>query len=245
MEWTDDALVLSARRHGETAAIVRLLTRERGVHAGLARGGSGARMRPVLQPGNRVRATWRARLPEHLGAFSLEQTRAFAAEAMEDADRLAGLSAACAVAESVLPEREPHGPAFEGLLVLLEAIASAEDWASAYVKWEVGILGELGFGLDLTCCAATGRNDQLAYVSPRSGRAVSLSAGEPYRERMLPLPPFLLQDGANAAGPDEIADGLKLTGYFLERHALAHNPNGLPAARRRLEGRMATTRDSF
>ncbi|MFQ5765775.1 MAG: DNA repair protein RecO, partial [Rhodospirillales bacterium] len=169
MDWTDDGIVLSARKHGETSAIVTLLTRAHGRHLGLVRGGAGKRARGMLQPGNRVQARWRARLPEHLGTFTCELTEAFAAASLRDRLKLAGLSAACAMADAALPEREPHAAVFEGLLALLSVLQD-EDWPSAYVKWEMGLLGELGFGLDLSACAATGTNDQLAYVSPKSGR---------------------------------------------------------------------------
>jgi DNA repair protein RecO (recombination protein O) len=236
MEWTDDAIVLSARPHGETSAIVTLLTLHQGRHAGLVRGGAGKRTRGILQPGNRVEARWRARLAEHLGTLTCELTRAFAAGFLDDASRLAALSAACAVTEAALPEREPQPAGFEALLVLLEALGG-EHWPSVYVKWELGLLADLGYGLDLTCCAATGANDQLAYVSPKSGRAVSLSAGEPYKNMLLPLPSFLLVEGASGdAG--EVVDGLGLVGYFLERHVFIQQRNPMPAARRRLVERL-------
>ncbi len=239
MEWTDDAIVLSTRPHGEAAAVARLLTREHGVHAGLVRGGAGKRLRGVLQPGNRVRATWRARLADHLGTYACEPTGAVAAALLGDPLRLAGLSAACAVAAVALPEREAHPAVFAGLAALLDALAG-EQWPSAYVKWELGLLGELGFGLDLSRCAATGGNDQLAYVSPKTGRAVSLSAGEPYREKLLALPPFLLAEGATGDGA-AVADGLRLTGHFLDRHVFVHRAGGVPAARQRLVDRLHHT----
>lgn len=236
MDWTDDGIVLSARKHGETSAIVALLTRAHGRHLGLVRGGAGKRARGVLQPGNRVEARWRARLADHLGTFICEMTEAVAAPLMKDRLRLAGLSAACAMAESVLPEREPHPAVYEALVALLAAIGGG-GWPSAYVKWELGLLSELGFGLDLSACAATGANDQLAYVSPKSGRAVSLAAGEPYKDVLLVLPPFLLRAGAGGA-PEEVAQGLKLTGYFLEKNVFRHLNRGLPAARIRLADRL-------
>lgn len=237
MDWVDEGIILSGRRHGETSAIVSLLTRGHGRHAGLVRGGAGKSARGVLQPGNRVAARWRARLPEHLGALTCELTHAFAAAVLDDAGRLAALSAACAIAEAALPEREPHTAAFDDLLKLLEAI-ERDNWPAAYVRWELGLLAQLGFGLDMSECAATGRNDQLAYVSPRSGRAVSLAAGEPYRNKLLPLPAFLLSPEVTDAGAAEVADGLRLTGFFLERHVFAHEGRGMPAARRRLEERL-------
>jgi DNA repair protein RecO (recombination protein O) len=233
MEWTDQAIVLSARRHGESSAIVNLLTPTHGRHAGLVRGGSGKRHRGILQPGNRVAASWRARLPEHLGTLTCELIHSHAAAVLDDSSRLAALSAACAVTQAALPERESHGAIYEGLLALLAAI-EADVWSTVYVHWELGLLAELGFGLDLSECAATGSNDQLAYVSPKSGRAVSLAAGEPYRDKLLRLPAFLLSADASWQNPD-VADGMELTGFFLERHVLAQSTGrGLPAARQRL-----------
>lgn len=236
MEWVDEGVILAVRKHGETSAVVTLLTRGHGRHAGLVRGGAGRGARGILQPGNCVSAHWRARLAEHLGTFTCELTHAHAAAVLDDADRLAVLTAACAVAEAALPEREACEAIYDGLLAVLAAV-EAGVWPVAYVRWELGLLAELGFGLDLAECAVTGRNDQLAYVSPRSGRAVSLAAGEPYKERLLPLPGFLA-GGGNGAVTAEVADGLRLTGHFLERHVFAQAGRGVPAARRRLEERL-------
>ncbi|WP_207478991.1 DNA repair protein RecO [Arenibaculum pallidiluteum] len=230
MEWSDRAIVLSARPHGEGAAVATLLTRERGRHAGLVQGARTARQRGVLETGNAVAARWRARLPEHLGTYALELDRSVAAGLLDDPLRLAALVSACALTEAALPEREPHPAAFEGLSALLENLDSP-FWDAIYVRWELGLLQELGFGLDLSCCAATGRNDALAYVSPRTGRAVSLSAGEAYRDRLLPLPGFLVGDGE--ADPDSVLRGLELAGHFLERLALSAGDAGMPSARTR------------
>lgn len=239
MEWTDEAIVLTARRHGESAAIVTLLTREHGRHAGLVPGGRGRRARGVYEPGNQVLATWRARLEEHLGHFACELVGANAARVLDDPLRLAGLAAAAAVAEAALPEREPHPRAYAGMLELVSALcdpAVAETaWAASYVRWELALLAELGFGLDLRECAATGGNDHLVYVSPKTGRAVSAAAGEPYRDRLLALPAFLAGDGP----PDlrQVLAGLALTGHFLGRDVFSHGPHpraGEPAARARL-----------
>ena len=244
MDWKDEGIVLSAHKHGESAAIVTLLTREHGRHAGLVRGGAGKRARGIYQPGNHVMAHWRARLAEHLGSYQCELTSAPAAHLLDDRLRLAGLSAACALTEAALPEREPHGVLFEMFAALLAAL-DREDWPVLYVRWELDLLRELGFGLDLSSCAATGRNDQLAYVSPKSGRAVSLAAGEPYRHALLTLPAFLLNgEGAKSAGKGGetatgVSDGLTLTGYFLEHYVFAPNNRGLPAARQRLAERLA------
>ncbi len=236
MEWNDAGIVLSARKHGETSAILTLLTRAHGLHAGLVRGGAGKRARGVLQPGNRVEARWRARLSEHLGTFTCELTATFAAALLDDPPRLAGLSAACAVVEAALPERQPHAAVFDGLVAFLGALGS-DAWPSAYVKWELGLLRELGFGLDLSRCAATGQSDQLAYVSPKSGRAVSRPAAEPYKARLLPLPPFLLAEG-KTGDAGQVADGLRLTGYFLDRHVFGQRDRPPPPARLRLAGRL-------
>jgi len=237
MEWTDDGIVLSARRHGETSAIVTLMTRMRGTHAGLARGGAGKRGQGIYQPGNRVSARWRGRLAEHLGTLTCELTSAAAATLLDDPLRLAGLTSACAVCQKALPERQSHGPVYEGLDVLIGALGNGTSWGSAYVKWELGLLGELGYGLDLSCCAATGDTENLTYVSPKSGRAVSEAAAGPYKERLLPLPAFLLTEGA-AGVPGDVADGLKLTGYFLDTHVFAPHGWELPPARKRLADRL-------
>ena len=243
MRWSDEGFVLSARRLGESGAVVHLLTRERGRHAGLVRGGAGRRLSAVLQPGNEVRAEWRGRLEDQLGTLSVEPARARAAALMGDPARLAALAAACAVAEAVLPEREAHPAVYEGLAALLDALDGSPAWAAGYVRWELALLAELGYGLDLARCAATGTAEDLAYVSPRSGQAVSRAAAEPWRDRLLPLPAFLLgaQAGAEAA---DLRDGLALTGFFLERRVLAPHGKAEPKARTRLielMSRAATT----
>jgi DNA repair protein RecO (recombination protein O) len=235
MDWTDDGIVLAARRHGETALVLSLLTRAHGRHAGLVRGGAGRRGRALYEPGNRLRATWKARLAEHLGTFTCEPVAAAAAAFLDDPGRLAALTSACALVEAALPEREPHPRAFADLASLIGALSGA-DYAAAYVRWELGLLAELGFGLDLARCAATGADGDLAYVSPKSGRAVSAAAAELYRRRLLPLPRFLIAPVAPAAA--EIADGLRLTGHFLAEHVFAHRTGGAPAARARLVERL-------
>lgn len=235
IEWQDDALVLAARSHGETSLIATLLTRTRGRHAGLVHGGQGSKARPVYQPGNRVTATWRARLADHLGTFGCELIEANAARFLDDADRLAALTAAAAVSDRALPEREPHPDCFEGMLALLAALDS-EFWGQAYVRWEIGLLADLGFGLDLTACAGGGDAGDLGYVSPRSGRAVSRAMAAPYKDKLLPLPAFLI--GRGAGDEAEIAEGLDMTGYFLSRHVFNPQNQDLPAPRRRLRERF-------
>lgn len=237
MEWTDSAIVLSARKHGETSAIVTLMTPHQGVHAGLVRGGAGKRKRGDLQPGNKVAVQWRGRLAEHLGTYTCELLHAYAATLLDSPDALAALSSALAVTETALPEREAHPSIYDGLEILLNSL-EGDDWPSVYVKWELGLLGELGFGLDFTCCASTGETENLVFVSPKSGRAVSQEAGQPYINSLLPLPPFLLEQGRGGT-PEEIVDGLELTGFFLERHVFGHlQAKNLPAARRRFLDRM-------
>lgn len=233
MEWTDEAIILGLRRHGESSAIVSLLTRSRGRQSGLIRGARGRTARGFLQPGSLIRATWRARLAEHLGTVGWEPVAAVPADVLDDAGRLAGLAAACAVADAALPEREPQDAVHAGLLVLLQSLSDDAVWPSALVKWEAGLLQALGYGLDLSACAATGTTDDLAYVSPRSGRAVSRAAGVPYHRRLLPLPAFLLTPGAVGSRAEAIA-GLELTGYFLERNVFRIGGRGLPPARLRL-----------
>ncbi|MBI1775475.1 MAG: DNA repair protein RecO [Proteobacteria bacterium] len=237
MDWNDRGIVLAARPHGESGLIVSLLTREHGRHAGLVRGGAG-KARALYEPGNVVAAIWRGRLSEHLGSWSCEPVAWTAARLIDDPLRLACLASACAVAETALPEREPHAGAFDGMLALIEAF-EGPVWDAAYVRWELGLLSELGFGLDLSRCAASGAEEGLAFVSPRTGRAVSLLAGEPFRDRLLTLPGFLV--GLGGGGKEEVAQGLALTGYFLERHVLAPHHRPLPAARTRFVDRFQST----
>lgn len=234
MDWTDRGYVLGARKHGESALIVSLLTEAHGRHAGLVRGGAGSRARGLYQPGNLLRATWRARLSEHLGHFTCEMERAHAAALMQDRLPLLALSAATALLDRALPERAPFLDLYRGFGALIAAL-DAPGWQIAYARWERDLLAELGFGLDLASCAATGGTDSLVWVSPRTGRAVSEAAGEPWRDRLLRLPAFLLpESAATAAAPGEIADGLRLTGHFLGRHVLGGAPDALPAARAQL-----------
>lgn len=234
MDWSDEGIVLSARKHGESAAIVTLITRGHGRHAGLVRGGAGRRQRGLYQTGNHVSATWRARLEEHLGSYSCEMMRAFAAEVMFDKLPLAALSSAAVLLETTLPEREPHEEVFDDFSNLLDALLMP-GWESTYVRWEVELLAALGFGLDLGSCAVTGVTEQLSHVSPRSGRAVSLDAGAAYRDRLLALPEFLRVDSTDAPPAHaDIVDGLALTGHFLERFVFAPENREVPAARTRL-----------
>ena len=240
MEWSDTGIVLSARRHGESAAVVSLLTEHHGRHAGLVRGARGRRGRGLYQPGNALAARWQARLAEHLGRYTCELLRARASLLLDDPPRLAALAAVCALTEATLPERHPYPQVYGALGHLLDALEASERWAETVVRWELALLAELGFGLDLTACAATGGTQGLAYVSPRSGRAVSREAGAAYAKKLLLLPPFLSQpenDAASATTADIVA-GLQLTGWFLERHVFGGQGGRMPQARERFIDRL-------
>ncbi|MDP4025805.1 DNA repair protein RecO [Methylobacterium sp. NEAU 140] len=230
MQWTDDALVLGLRRHGETGVILEALTAEHGRHLGLVHGGRSRRLQPVLQPGNRVRVAWRARLDEGLGAFRVEPLASAVSRLIGSSLALYGLAHMTALLR-LLPERDPHPALYAAAGILIDHLDDGAVAPPLMVRFELAILAELGFGLDLTACAATGANDALAYVSPKTGRAVSASAGEPYRDRLLPLPGFLHRGGP--PGPDGVAQGFTLTGYFLDRHVWGPRGLGVPEERAR------------
>ena len=230
MEWEDDAYVLSARAHGESGAIVDLLTSENGRFAAHVAGGASRKMKPFLQAGSRVVARYRSRVSEQLGSATLEPVGEGPSSLFDDAVALAGLSAAAAVAAGALPEREAHPGAFFGLEALILSLSQPDIWPAVYVRFEAGLLQDLGFGLDLSRCAATGSTDDLIYVSPRTGRAVSAKAGEPYKDQLLRLPTFLLGAQAGLSGGDVDA-GLILTGHFLEQFVFAPLNRPLPPAR--------------
>jgi len=233
MEWTDEGIVLGVRRHGESSAIVELLTRSHGRHLGLVRGGAGTRMRPLLQPGNSVTAVWRARLDEHLGYYAIEGTRLRAATMFASPHAVYGVTHLASLVR-LLPERDPHGDIYDMVEAILDDFDDAEGAGVHLVRFELAMLSELGFGLDLSSCAATGSVNDLIYVSPKSGAAVSRAAGEPWRDRLLPLPPFLRdsEDGRNGwSGADDILDGFRLTGLFLLRNVLEPRGQGHSDAR--------------
>ena len=244
MEWSEEGVVIAVRQHGEQAVIVTLLTESHGRHAGLVRGGASPRLRGLYQPGNLVSAVWRGRLSEHLGNFVCEMVRGYAGPLLEEPAGLAILASLCAVAETALPEREPHPDVYGRTLALVQTLATQGAGAAhrfaglaGYVQWELALLRELGYGLDLRSCAVTGETANLAYVSPKSGRAVSDGAAGPWRERLLALPTFLL-DGADeratVANEVEVGQGLALTGWFLDRYVFAQQGRRIPAARLRL-----------
>ena len=230
MEFEDEAFVLSARAYGETGAIVDLLTALHGRYAAHVAGGASRRLKPMLQTGARVIARFRARTSEQLGSAVLEGMSEGPAALFDDPVALAGVSAAAAVAAGALPEREPHPGAFLGFEALSEALQLSDVWPAVFVRFEAGLLDELGFGLDLSRCAATGGVEDLVYVSPKTGRAVSRAAGAPYKDRLLPLPPFLLssQSGLDAG---DVGLGFELTGYFLEQFVFGPLNRPLPPAR--------------
>jgi DNA repair protein RecO (recombination protein O) len=239
MEWTDAAVVLAARPFGETGALADVLSRGQGRFSGLVHGGASRRMRPLLQPGNRVQARWRARTEDQLGSLALEPDDLRAGRLLDDAEALEAVAAVCALASLALPEREPHPAVYEGLEALLSGLEATELWPALLVKWEAGLLADLGYGMDLTRCALTGARDHLTHVSPKSGRAVNGDSPDaaPYRDKLLALPPFLL--GAQAGvRPGDVGAGLALTGWFLERRILWPADRRLPEARARLTARL-------
>jgi len=236
MQWSDDAIVLSLRSHGETAGILEMLTRKHGRHLGVVHGCSSSRIRAMLQPGNRLNVTWRARIAEHLGVLTAELATARASLYFEQRIALIALNAAISVAAGVLPEREPHEAAYEASDALLDAIAAGalNQWGPLFVWWELGLLNELGFGLDLSSCAVSGKSDDLIYVSPRSGRAVSGEAGRPYHDRLFALPSFLRGGSLHTVTSEDVAVGLRLTAHFLNRCVFEPHGREIPFARQRL-----------
>ncbi|MFQ5565082.1 MAG: DNA repair protein RecO [Paracoccaceae bacterium] len=236
MDWRDEGILLAVRGHGETSAIIETLTREHGRHAGLVRGGKGAKLAPTMQPGTQLALEWRARLAEHLGHFRIEPVRARAAAIMADRAALAALNAMGALLVTLLPEREPHRPVYDRTVALADALAAGEpDWPARYAHWEVALLAALGFGLDLSACGATGVTEDLVFVSPCSGRAVSREAGGAWADKLLPLPGFLIGQGRPTIGA--VRKALRMSGYFLEHRACpALGRDALPEARARLIG---------
>jgi len=230
MEWRDEGIILGTRRHGETSAILEVMTRAHGRHLGLVRGGRSRRMQPLLQPGNRVELLWRARLDEHLGVFQAEALELNAARLFDSACAVFGLQTLAAHLR-LLPERDPHARLYETLEIVLGHLDSAAVAGELLVRFELMLLDELGFGLDLGQCAATGTNEDLAYVSPKSGRAVSRGAGAPWHDRLLLLPSFLRHGSGLRGTGAEIDDAFRLTGFFLSRHV--YEPRGMtePEAR--------------
>ncbi len=229
MDWNDEGVVLHVRPLGETSVILELLTREHGRHLGLVRGGTSKRLRGLLQPGNTLSVGWRARLQEHLGTFTVEGMTERVGTVLADRKALSGLTAAAALASAALPEREAHPRVYDGLTILLDSLDDSSTWPAIMARWELGLLEDLGFGLDLAACAVTGETEGLAYVSPRSGRAVTEEAAGVYKERLLPLPDFLI--GGKRFETGDVLDALRLTGFFLEKRVFAPSDKALPVPR--------------
>ena len=231
MQWADEGIVLGVKRHGEASAIVELMTREHGRHLGLVRGGTGSRMRPILQPGNSVAATWRARLHEHLGNYTLEGTRLRSSLFLGASHGVYGLTHLAALTR-LLPERDPHRDVYEVLEAILEQLDDVGQAGPLVARFELMLLAELGFGLDLSQCAATGGTADLAYVSPKSGRAVSRDAGQPWQDRLMRLPSFLTAQDEKKPSAMDVANGFEITGFFLARHLFEPRGLKMPEARR-------------
>ena len=232
MEWRDQGILLSARKHGETSSIIEMFTPTQGRHVGVVRGGTSRKIAPILQPGAQLDVVWRARLEDHIGSFSVEPVRSRAAVAMGDRLALAGLNTVTALLSFCLPEREAHVALYASTQALLDLLGQSDIWPLAYLQWELGLLEEMGYALDLTACAVTGATEGLCYVSPKSGRAVSVKGAGEWVDRLLPLPDVLRGEGEGTDA--EIAQGFVTTGYFLESH-LAQDLGGkpLPKARAR------------
>lgn len=245
-QWEDQGIILSVRPHGESGAIVGLLTENLGRHAGYVRGAGSSKMRGTLEAGSLVDARWQSRTSDQLGSYALELSRSYAAFIMQEPLKLAALQSACALCDTALPDREGHPGLFHGLLALFDALQS-DVWAQAYIMWEIAFLKELGFSLDFSKCAGGGPDDNLLFVSPKTGRAVSAEAGDPYKDKLLTLPVFLRPQGGDNDEQEDIMLGLKLTSYFLEHWVFVHHSSGLPEARARLalrfEQHFAKTKD--
>jgi DNA repair protein RecO (recombination protein O) len=243
MDWEAPTIVLDARPYGEGDVVASVMTEAFGLHRGLARGGASRGQAATWQPGNLVQVRWTARLSDQLGSFTGELIHPGAAHVMDDAMALAMLTSVCAVAEGALPEREPYRGIFGGLLSLIPRLALGESQLPDVVRWEAVVLSDLGYGLDLSSCAVTGRTEGLRFVSPRTGRAVTAEGAGIWADRLLPLPGFLL--GRDAAGPDDWRDGLRLTGHFLARDVFGLRHRPLPQARRMLEDRVAAMAETL
>lgn len=238
MDWRDHGILLTVRRHGESSALIEVFTESHGRHAGLVRGGTSRRMAPHLQPGAQLDLAWSARLEDHLGTYKAEPLRSRAAIAMSSRLALAGLNAVCALLAFALPDREPHPDLYARSEALLDLLDAEDLWPLGYLRWELALLEDLGYGLDLSACAVTGATEGLAYVSPKTGRAVSAAGAGDWADRLLPLPPVML--GQGAAEDIEILTALRTTGYFLEsKLAPALGSRPLPEARGRFLDALA------
>lgn len=239
MEWTDEAIVLGTRRHGEGSVILEVMSRSHGRHLGLVRGGSGSRLRPVLQPGNTISAVWRARLDEHLGNFAVEPVNLRAASLLAWPHAVYAVTHLAALCR-FLAERDPHADLYTSLETVLDHIEFPAVAAALVIRFEIKVLTDLGFGLDLARCAVTGATDQLAFVSPRTGRAVTRETGSPWEDRLLRLPSFVCDVTAERLPTAaEIDEGFALSGHFLSARVLDPREPGVVLAR---EGFIAAVR---
>lgn len=238
MEWRDQGIIISSRKYGEFDAILDVLTRDHGRHAGIVKGGLGRRQRGNIQPGNEVSVRWRGRLETHLGTYTVELINARAVAFLYSPAKLAALNSCCSLLCLSMAENEPHSLLLDGYIAFLDTLEIAEDkiihWGPLLVRWELGLLSELGFALELESCASTGKSNELIYVSPKSGRAVSRLAGEPYHDKMLKLPGFLAENTSDVI-LDDVKDGLRLTEFFMDRHMLSPSGKKIPQARRMLK----------
>jgi len=237
VQWQDHGIIVSVEKHSEAGAIVSLLTREHGLYKGYVRGGGGRKMAPILQLGNLVQGQWTSRLEDQLGTLSLELEENYSATALSSATKLNNLNVFCAMAYRCLPERDPIEGVFGASLILLSMLDETRLWPELYEQWEFGLLKSLGFGLNLSACAATGQTGDLIYISPKSGRAVSRKAGEDYKDKLFPLPPHLLNKEKKPQ-KDDLRQSLAISGYFLEKHVLTPAHKKMPAARIRYIDRL-------
>ncbi len=240
MDWQSEGYIIAVRPHGESSAIIDVLTPDYGRHAGLVRGGRSRRKRAVIEIGNKVQVQWRARLSEHLGNFIIEPIESHAACLMNDRISLSGLNALCAMAKTVLPERQIFPQVYAAFDILMQNFEDKNIWPALYIRWEMGVLAALGYGLDLSACAATGETQNLTHVSPRSGKAVSEDAAQPYLDKLFPLPSFMI--GGRDLSPQDIDNGLRLTGYFLETRVQWGINQTLPDARAVMIDRLMADR---
>lgn len=243
MQWDDEGLVLGMRSHGETSVILEVMTSHHGRHHGLVRGGRSKIMQALLQPGNSVTTIWRARLEDHLGTFQVEAEDLRTARLLASPAALHGFMTVAALLRT-LPERDPHQALYQAAVVLTERLDDPDIAAQLFIHFEHAFLAELGFGLDLSCCAATGSVDNLIYVSPKTGRAVGAEAGEPYKDRLLPLPAFLINGGRGSKpSASEIRAGFMLTGYFLKTWIFEPRAQEMPTERERFVSLMLNWRE--
>lgn len=234
MDWRDEGVLLSVRKHGEGSAIIEVFTEKHGRHAGLVRGGGSRKMSPILQPGSQLSVEWKARLEDHLGSYTIDPIKSRAVSIMGDRGALAAMGSITALLCLSLPEREEHRQLYARTIDLVDALGEIDDWPARYALWENALLAELGFGLDFSECAATGSTQELIYVSPKTGRAVSRSGGVDYADMMLPLPRFLNMDEP-IVGNSTVVEALRTTGHFMETWVMpALGREKLPSARARL-----------